>query len=1479
MIPTALNSSNNTTQTVGSATIGIASLILEGRALSDDDYVIPLNAKKHVLLMPPGYNSTTMQQNHVPLINITTNPSAELPLSTNLAVTLKTAAALEAAVTAVVASNSRSLHQLRSKSPLSVKRPSLSSTTSVASSTSSSSVLSTNSAILIPSDSSVQHFQRIKQKLTQLRQSSPRATRDPFLAIDQKIIVGGPSSLNRNSTVDSPDLSADNSSSGDDVDNDMSSILPRNTQWKPSGGASCSWKSTPNFCNNGIETNVISGSSCFNRGDFSGSNSNVEGSNCNNKRVSTFNNSGLTTINSHISDNNLLHTLQSLASNCLWTSPRSMGKTTEDWDCNAVNPNGNDETRIDLDSSVDNNYFINDLNNGVKSSTMTNNLNSKINIKSNNINSKENDKIKANPQQGPHCDQFLKKIGLNGNKGQLTEFEEHICDMANLNEICFHWQMHCRQLEVMLSRSDPICIEVYLGPENDEILMEQWIIEKTDSPSTPSMTLQALCNAIRSQLYFSQITAWSDSIKKCNPFDKEIMENARIKSFSRFGIGSVSPSSLGLATSASASSNWPTIKKPRLNIFYRIKPYDSTASFNAKPNIHNFPNVLISGNCAISVCLKSLPRLQGGIPKINETNKMIKTLTPTTKNISGVTPSNCCILVDNNENCDILKPQSIVSSTSKTSTQDSFMFLNDSLNIPCTEKGKHKCDYDEEDGGSSDAVGDGGGNSSSGGSAENGDLETTINLSHREKQLMKYRKRMMKRDKKKKSTIYSNNASIEVDANNTYSLNATQKNDTKKDFKDTELKFSRDLLPLPVKKVFANKIDNRKLLDGKAQIDEIHILQQQQEFGSINSIGLPLYRTIANTVAESVQTQQIEMVSIGTQTSNIFEIPSCDKCNAKMTLVCLQCNNSRGKKSLPHLAISQNNVKKEKLPEKHLEKGELLLQAIQRVPKTKSQAVRSNKLSFNSSYHDSSLNNSCNTISLASNFQKRKIEKSPHMYCKQKNYQKKYLNFLNDSTSSLLKICPNNELSQEIFCHQQNFTSTPKVDSQNNCNCLPTCLTVQMEDFEVGNAGTSTPSVLLTPPLSMEMKNLSCRNEFDTPMKNVESKKISDQQKKQRSEIEKPTNLLQISYEAKCGKTKAKTNSPVSSTVTCTSLPIPIVQQLELTKSPNPIKSDISLNNTTKIPEVPVQKSNSAPTLPNSPSLSPRFIKQAAIYKRRSRHLSDRSDRSSLGSDDLTDEELDSLYPSPTSSPLKNKFFTKLSAFARRPLLGNLEENLFQKRFTPKMNVAGFKVLLGASGQFCPTQLTIPAASYFYELQGESLSTPYVCEIRLSRKGYTIPRVGTIQATLLNPFGTVVRMFVIPYDFHDMPPMNQTFIRQRILAVDSDVLTVDQSKNVNSIKENNSNNNNKKCGVPHCSKEYLHSLRYSIHLRFQTSRSGRLALHTDIRFLISRRTDCDTAAAHAKGALESPNELRIVTITPDKPKYSARQEPQNSNKI
>ena len=58
--------------------------------------------------------------------------------------------------------------------------------------------------------------------------------------------------------------------------------------------------------------------------------------------------------------------------------------------------------------------------------------------------------------------------------------------------------------------------------------------------------------------------------------------------------------------------------------------------------------------------------------------------------------------------------------------------------------------------------------------------------------------------------------------------------------------------------------------------------------------------------------------------------------------------------------------------------------------------------------------------------------------------------------------------------------------------------------------------------------------------------------------------------------------------------------------------------------------------------------------------------------------------------------------------------------------------------------------------------------INLGKKGYRIPDRGTIQLTLFNPLGTVVKMFVVMYDLSDMPPNSQTFLRQRTLYMPSD---------------------------------------------------------------------------------------------------------------
>jgi hypothetical protein len=53
----------------------------------------------------------------------------------------------------------------------------------------------------------------------------------------------------------------------------------------------------------------------------------------------------------------------------------------------------------------------------------------------------------------------------------------------------------------------------------------------------------------------------------------------------------------------------------------------------------------------------------------------------------------------------------------------------------------------------------------------------------------------------------------------------------------------------------------------------------------------------------------------------------------------------------------------------------------------------------------------------------------------------------------------------------------------------------------------------------------------------------------------------------------------------------------------------------------------------------------------------------------------------------------------------------------------------------------------------------------LPKRGYHTPTKGTITLALLNPNGTAIHLFLILYDFNDMPPDHRTFIRQRVVIM------------------------------------------------------------------------------------------------------------------
>lgn len=169
-------------------------------------------------------------------------------------------------------------------------------------------------------------------------------------------------------------------------------------------------------------------------------------------------------------------------------------------------------------------------------------------------------------------------------------------------------------------------------------------------------------------------------------------------------------------------------------------------------------------------------------------------------------------------------------------------------------------------------------------------------------------------------------------------------------------------------------------------------------------------------------------------------------------------------------------------------------------------------------------------------------------------------------------------------------------------------------------------------------------------------------------------------------------------------------------------------------------------------------------------------------------------------------------------LLGSFEESALKGRLEPVATVHGFAAELGASGAFCPPHRRLPVTVFFYAPGGTN--APYMGHINLGPGGYRVARSGTIQVSLFNPHGTLVKMFVVLYDLTCMPPMARTFLRQRTLYMPA--------------------------GADPPAPHHMHKwLRYLIHLRFMTSKSGKLYLHTDIRILVSRKADLDTATAHS----------------------------------
>ncbi|CAF1175176.1 unnamed protein product [Adineta ricciae] len=189
----------------------------------------------------------------------------------------------------------------------------------------------------------------------------------------------------------------------------------------------------------------------------------------------------------------------------------------------------------------------------------------------------------------------------------------------------------------------------------------------------------------------------------------------------------------------------------------------------------------------------------------------------------------------------------------------------------------------------------------------------------------------------------------------------------------------------------------------------------------------------------------------------------------------------------------------------------------------------------------------------------------------------------------------------------------------------------------------------------------------------------------------------------------------------------------------------------------------------------------------------------------------------------------------------NFIESLLHGKILPCGILDGFTVKLGASGLFIPKQAVLPVTTFWFNVSEHQAASPYLGFINLQslpKRGYHTPTKGTITLALLNPNGTAVHLFLIVYDFSDMPADHRTFIRQRI------VLMPENSTHQNTVREN---------------------LRYLAHIRFVTSQTGKLYMHSDIRLIFARnKLDYDERSGNGKP--------QLVTLTDvPTPKYWPRK--------
>ncbi|KAI8873841.1 hypothetical protein GQ42DRAFT_160246 [Ramicandelaber brevisporus] len=167
---------------------------------------------------------------------------------------------------------------------------------------------------------------------------------------------------------------------------------------------------------------------------------------------------------------------------------------------------------------------------------------------------------------------------------------------------------------------------------------------------------------------------------------------------------------------------------------------------------------------------------------------------------------------------------------------------------------------------------------------------------------------------------------------------------------------------------------------------------------------------------------------------------------------------------------------------------------------------------------------------------------------------------------------------------------------------------------------------------------------------------------------------------------------------------------------------------------------------------------------------------------------------------------------------------------------------------------------------------------------YRVPPKGQLQIVVRNPNRTAVKLFLVPYDLSDMPPMTKTFLRQKSYGPSdgtsaliqhlhssnstpspspasfgspfryisgggaSSIKAVDEADFIMaSLNEAAAGSNN--------SSSDRSTLRYAVHLQFICTSKRRIYLYNSIRVVFSHRVP------------DTSQKLRVVCEDPGKPKY------------